>query len=385
MVTEMAWLQRIGYHADVIRRFYVHNFRCLENFDLTLGGRASTLLIGKNGAGKTTVSLALELLQKIGRGTNRISHLLSPIDLTRGQPGAPMRFELEVELAKQVYTYAIAFELPAGFKELRVREEKLFVDGQAVYTRELARVHLSQLGQGQEAAFNIDWHLVALPIIQYKLEGDPLAVFKEALSRILVLRPYPAAIQGDSSEETLQPVADLSNFSAWFSGLLAYAPAAYGLIERYLKQLMPDFKDIRNQMISKDARSLYVQFSNEKGHLPLPFQYLSDGEKCFMICALVLAMNEILGPLCCFWDEPDNYLGTSEVGHFVTDLRRSFESGGQLIATSHHPEAILTFSNENTLVLFRRSHLEPTQLRPLSDIDVGNDLATALIRGDVEP
>jgi AAA15 family ATPase/GTPase len=45
------------YHPSMIRRLYIHNFRCL--------GHSSVLLIGKNGSGKTTVSLALEILQKI--------------------------------------------------------------------------------------------------------------------------------------------------------------------------------------------------------------------------------------------------------------------------------------------------------------------------------
>jgi ABC-type multidrug transport system ATPase subunit len=103
-----------------------------------------------------------------------------------------------------------------------------------------------------------------------------------------------------------------------------------------------------------------------------------------MICALVLAANEALGPLLCFWDEPDNYLALSEVGHFVLALRRAFESGGQFIATSHNPEAIRRFSDENTFVLSRRNHLEPTIIRPLSESQVEGDLVDALIRGDVE-
>jgi hypothetical protein len=104
-----------------------------------------------------------------------------------------------------------------------------------------------------------------------------------------------------------------------------------------------------------------------------------------MICALVLAANEAYGPLLCFWDEPDNYLALSEVGHFVLALRRAFQSGGQFIATSHNPEAISRFSEENTLVLYRKSHLEPTIARPLGELQVKGDLVGALVRGDVEP
>src|SRR5207247_11363026 len=133
------------------------------------------------------------------------------------------------------------------------------------------------------------------------------------------------------------------------------------------------------------SRSLEIQFSNDRGSLPLAFDCLSDGEKCFMICALVLASNEAYGPLLCFWDEPDNYLALSEVGHFVLALRKAFQSGGQFIATSHNSEAIRRFSDENTLVLYRKNHLEPTIVRPLNEIQVNGDLVGALVRGDVEP
>jgi energy-coupling factor transporter ATP-binding protein EcfA2 len=213
--------------SSVIRRLYVHNFRCLENFELPISGKSSALLIGKNGAGKTTVGLALEILQRLARGTNRVADLIKPRDLTRGRAEVPIRFEIEVELKGKVYGYAIAFEFPAGFRELRVFEEKLTVDNKPVYTREVAQVHLAKAGLEKEANFSIDWHLVALPIIQLKSKDDPLFVFKDWLARMLILRPMPSLITGDSSEETMQPTPTVVDFGAWFSGLLAHAPSAY--------------------------------------------------------------------------------------------------------------------------------------------------------------
>jgi predicted ATPase len=202
---------------------------------------------------------------------------------------------------------------------------------------------------------------------------------------MLILRPIPSVIAGDSTHETLEPNPQMTDFGAWFSGLLSSSPASYARIDEYLRQLMPDLKDIRNPVIGKDSRSLFVNFSNGQGSMSVPFEDLSDGEKCFMICALALAANHAYGPLVCFWDEPDNYLAPSEVGHFVLALRKAFQSGGQFIATSHNPEAVRRFSDENTLYLSRRSHLEPTVVRPLKDLQVSGDLVGALIRGDVEP
>lgn len=350
---------------------------------MPIAGKSSVLLIGSNGVGKSTVASALEVLQKIARGTNRVDGLVKPKDLARGGGDGPMRFELVAEIAGRSFEYMIAFEFPAGFNELRVFEEKLSVEGRPVYFRDKALVNLAKADQDNAAKFGIDWHLVALPIILEQPANGPLSIFKQWLARVLILRPVPGLIAGESEQETLQPGVEVTDFGAWFTGLLTYSPASYATIDKYLKEVMPDLKDIRNPVVGKETRSLLVQFSNGQGSLSLPFADLSDGEKCFMVCALVLAANEAYGPLLCFWDEPDNYLALSEVGHFVLALRRAFESGGQFIATSHNPEAIRRFSDENTLVLSRNSHLEPTVVRQLDQTRVEGDLVSALVRGDV--
>jgi predicted ATPase len=368
----------------VIRRLYINNFRCLENFEMPISGRTSVLLIGKNGAGKTTVGFALEILQRIARGTNRAGDLVKPKDFTRDRRDIPMRFEIEVELEKRTYGYSIAFEYPEGFRELRVFEEKLTINGKVIYSRELAKVHLTKTGQDKEANFFIDWHLVALPIIQQQAANDPVLAFKQWLGRMLILRPMPSLILGHSQEQTLQPEPRVTDLGAWFGGLMSHAPSAYSRVYEYLREIMPDLDDITNPSVGTDSRSLLVQYSKDKESFRLPFEDLSDGEKCFIISALVVAANIAYGPVLCFWDEPDNYLAPSEVGHFVLSLRRAFQSGGQFIATSHNTETIRRFSDENTLLLYRNSHLEPTLVRTLDNVTRSGDLISAIVRGDLE-
>jgi len=373
----------------MIQRLYINNFRCLENFELKIQGMPSALLIGKNGAGKSTIASALEVLQKISRGINRMRELeklklISPKDFARGRSDVPIRFEIEVLLEDKLYKYILAFDLPEKFKELRVFEEQLLVAGEPIYSRKEAQVTLHISSQNREAQFLLDWHLVALPVIQEQSETDPLHIFKTWLARTIILAPIPSLMTGDSNGETLEPKRDGSNFGEWVSGLLSRYPAAYTQVDKYLREVMPDIQDFLNELIGKDSKSMIVRFEANNANLSVDFESLSDGEKCFFLCALVLAANKSYGPLFCFWDEPDNYLSLSEVGHFVTSLRRSFKNSGQILVTSHNPEAIRKFSNENTFVLDRKSHLEPTLVRPLSEMSLKGDLVDTLIRGDIE-
>ena len=378
---------KTSYHSYVIRRFYVHNFRCLENFELPIAGLSSVLLIGDNGSGKSTIRQAISILQGIARGENRVDTHVKAKDFTGGRKDVPIRFEIEVEIHNRVYEYVVAFELHPEHTELRVLQERLTYDGRPIYSREHAQVTLAKddLGQKAEAKFLIDWHVVALPLVQEKSKTDPLFIFRQWLSRVLILSPIPRIMLGEADKETLQPDDALLDFGDWFSGILSLAPAAYSSIDKYLKQVMPDFQDIRKTVNDRGLRELDVRFSDGKAAVSIPFRDLSDGEKSFMICALVLAANEAYGPLLCFWDEPDNHLALKDVGHFTMALRKAFKKGGQFLATSHNSEAIRSFSAENTLFLYRNSHLEPTVVRRLEEMQIDGNLVDALIRGDVEP
>lgn len=370
----------------MLQRLYVHNFKCFENFEFKLDGAPSALLIGKNGTGKSTLGRVLKIFQAIGRGTNRIGQLVKPGDFGMGRSDVPMRFEIEAVVGGSRYRYVLALELPERFRELRILEEQLEIDGVAAYTRQQSLVSLQRKTTvHSEAQFNIDWHLVALPVIQDSSIADPLGAFRLWLARMVILAPIPRHMKADSSEETLEPLEDGSNFADWLSGLLRLYPAAYATVNEHLKAVMPDIAEIRNEPTGKDSKSMRVHFASGSSRFNLSFDDLSDGEKCFFLCAVVLAANRAYGPIFTFWDEPDNFLSLEEVGHFVMDLRRGFQSGGQLLVTSHNEETIRSFSHENTWLLGRNSHLEPTWSRLLKELPDSGDVVQSLISGSLQP
>jgi ABC-type cobalamin/Fe3+-siderophores transport system ATPase subunit len=364
----------------MIERLYVHNFRCLENFTLDLSDHPTALLIGKNGSGKSTVLDCLELFQSICRGVNRVGRLISASEFTQQRTDRPMRFELEVTLTGRRFKYAVSLEWPAGFREARILDESLFVDGNAIFTRHQAQTQLSD-----GATFGIDWHVVALPVINERPGETAIQDIKTFFATMILIAPIPAKMTGYSDEPSAELQYDAANYASCLRSLLDQRPRVYGEFESFVKSVVPDFSSIENVDRGENGKQLIVQFeqADPQRTLSIEFKSLSDGEKCFFLSAYIVASNNVGSPVFCMWDEPDNHLSISEVGQFITGLRRMTNRCGQFVATTHHPETIRKFSDETTFVLSRSSHLDPTVVRRLADLEYGGDLIHALLRDEI--
>jgi predicted ATPase len=364
----------------MIERLYVHNFRCLENFTFDLTGRSSALIIGKNGTGKSTVLQCLKLFQSICRGSNRVGNLISANDFTLHRSDQPMRFEIELILLGKRFKYSVSFEWPANFREARILDESLSVDGSAIFTR-----HVSQIQLSGGPAFGIDWHIVALPIINERPGERAIQDLKTFFATMIVIAPIPANMTGFSEEPSMELQNDAANYASCLRALLGQKPAAYSAFDSYVKTVIPDFSSIENVERGESGTQLIVKFErqNPQSSLPVEFKALSDGEKCFFLSAYIIASNAVGSPVFCMWDEPDNHLSFSEVGQFITGLRKMTNRSGQFIATTHHPETVRRFSDETTVVLTRKSHLDPTVVRSLAEITYSGDLINALIRDEI--
>jgi predicted ATPase len=364
----------------MIERLYAHNYRCLENFSLDLADRPSALMIGKNGSGKSTVLDCFRLFQRIGRGSGRIRDLISASDFAQHRTDLPMRFAVELTHVGRRFIYEIAFEWPPNFREGRVLEEVLALDGTDVFRRKQSQI-LFPNGQ----SFGLDGHTVALPVINQRPGEREVQDLKTFFATMMLIAPVPARMTGYAEETSDELDDDAANFAACLRAFLGQKPAAYATFDEQVRAVMPDFVAIENVERGERGTQLIVKFERPdapKG-LAVEFKALSDGEKCFFLAAYIIAANRTGDPVFCVWDEPDNHLSLSEVGQLALGLRKMTNRSGQFVATSHHPETIRKFSRETTLVLRRKSHLEPTVVRPLAEMDYRGDLVHALIRDEI--
>ena len=208
-----------------ITRIYANNYRCLQKFEIALGETSSCILLGRNGVGKSAVRAVLELFKRIGCGENAVEDLLGVNDCTFSNWAEPVRFELECLIKNSAYSYTVAFDRPDGFHKARVMEERLSVDGKNVYRREFGQVYMSRSGDDDgEIKFLLDWHSVALPIVQMRGSDNPLDTFTQALRSMLLLAPVSPLIGAEANDKDVNLKVDCSNFASWFSDLLKEFP-----------------------------------------------------------------------------------------------------------------------------------------------------------------
>lgn len=364
----------------MIERLYVQNFRCLESVTLDFAGTPSALIIGRNGAGKSTLRHSISVFQSICRGSSRVGTLISPNDFSFLRNDRPMRFEIDVTLTGQRFDYFISFDWPDSFREARILDESLTVDGQAIFTRHHAQVQLPGGGN-----FLLDWHVFALPVINERPPGRAIHDLKTFLASLVLIAPIPSNMSGFSEQPSVELEQDASNFASCLRSLLVKKPAVYSAVDAYLKDVIPDFSSIDHEDRGKDGQQLMVNFKRPDADaaLRVEFDALADGEKCFFLSAYIVASNAAGFSVVCMWDEPDNHLSISQVEQFIMSLRKMGNRGGQFIATSHHPETIRRFSDHNTFVLTRKTHLDPSLPKLLKDFSYSGDLVNALIRDEI--
>jgi predicted ATPase len=366
----------------MIKKLYVNNFKCLQNFELDLNNLNSIFLLGKNGSGKTTIFEVLEIFQKIGQGITSLQELISVESFSFGNQKAPVHFEIEVELNNQTFKYILIIEFPENFNAPRIKKEEFSTGKKNLFSRDGGQTKLKN-----NTHFLLDWHHIGLPLVLVSI-NDPIAIFLEWMKSIIFLAPFPKFFSSLSKIENSKLLKDGSNIIDFTRWLLSSNPSIYVNIYNFLKIRMPDLELFKFETLGKNDRSLVFIFKQDNNSVEFDFGQLSDGEKIFFLSATILATKVNNPNLLCIWDEPDNFIGLVELKHMIIEFRKSFESSksqAQLLVTSHNERVIYSFSNHNIFVVSRSSHLSPTRIQILENIKYeSSTVIDALDNGELD-
>lgn len=366
----------------MLKRIYVDNYRCLVNFQLEL--QEMTLLVGRNGSGKSSILDVLSALRQLLSGAGKVTDpdVFPTRSLTRWQDQDLQVFEVMVSLEGEGdATYRLEVEHEKESRRARISLESLRVEDKPLFECRRGEVQLYRDDHSMGSQYSADWSESAMARVAPRSINQRLTRFLDFLRGISVCAFDPKRFQAESVSEEPQLQVDGGNFASWYRHQIQERQdRILGVVEA-LRQVLDGFQSIRMEKVGSEARAFLVAFEGRSGRYELRLDELSDGQReLIALYALVHLAGEqdVL-----FLDEPDNFLALAEIQPWLMAL--SDVCGvrpRQVILCSHHPELIDYLGGEAGVLLKRESTGNITTRR-LSEIplDAGLKLSEIIARG----
>ena len=213
--------------------------------------------------------------------------------------------------------------------------------------------------------------------------------FLYSLSKVLDYKIVPTDIDLMSKSESEMLNDDGSNFASWYRHLVQENPEDTADLSKVLNAVLPGFRQIKLIGAGRGGRyrELFASFSIEESgqSYEVAFDNLSDGQRMLIIlyCLLIELRKE---PGVLLLDEPENFVGLSEIQPWLIELDDALGDEGQIFIISHHPEVIDYLASKHPYQ-FERPGGGPVRVRKaLFDRDSGlrasEQLARGLLDGD---
>ena len=373
--------------TGVLRRIYVHNYKCLQNFELEL--QETVLLLGANGAGKTAVLDVVYGLRKLLSAEAKIADQVAfhPSTLTRWQTNSKQVFEIDVEVGEESFRYRLEIEHADDGRHSRVAWESLGAGPTTLFKCEMGDVQLYRDDGSEGPTFKTDWTESALARVVAQPINTRLTAFKDAMRATVVCNIRPALLRAESTREDQLLGRHAENFVDWYRHAVQENPASSVAHVEALREVIDGFNNIHLQQSGLDSRALMFDFAGDHvsggPNFKLRFDELSDGHRALVVLYALLHLRQDAASVTLFLDEPDNYLALTEIQPWLLELVDLCDgTPSQAVVCSHHPELIDYLGPDRGVLLVRESSTA-VSARPLEALAAndGLKLSEQLARG----
>jgi len=384
----------------MLTRLYATNYRCLVNFEFK--PNAKQLIIGRNGTGKSTVFEVLAVLRDIVVRGSSCAEYLGGRTRTRWQRVAEQRFELDLKGNGGEYRYVLVAEEPTATTSAtssagvisgppdggrygpRVKQEMLSFDGVPLFRFAEGIVGIfDEQRHSLRSDFRFDSQRSGLTIAAAQVpDQTKLAWFNRWFEGIVQVQLDPWAMVARSDRESSDLARDLGNFADWYRHVRLESGDAVFEAMNDLRDAMQGFEALDAKEAGLDVRVLQATFSGPSGRkIDLPFHELSEGQRA-LIALYVLLHCAVGEDRLLLIDEPDNFIALAEIQPWLLKLLdRVDETNGQVMLVSHHPELLDQLAAQGG-VLFERTGVGETRVRPfLPPDDSGLKASEIIARG----
>ena len=352
----------------LLRSVRVDNYKCLSDFELPFG--AMTLLLGKNGCGKTAVFDAIYALHRLARPAETIGKVFPASTRTRWESdNNEQSFELRVggNGGGEEYRYQLTVEHQP--EQVRLKEESLTLNEKPVFEISGGVMNLYDERHRFMFEMEFDASIAGLSIAGKNNKMPKAQKFHNWLNGVTMLSLSPGAMHSTSNEASQYSDADGGNFVSWYRWMVRDDDSAMASADAELARVLSGYQKLKLEKIgTKDKRELLAVFKSENGKegVEYAFDELSLGQRALiaLYCSLHGGdRNRLL-----LLDEPDNFVTLPEVQPLLMELDLGAgDELPQIAMISHHPEAVSFISDKETVWMAR----EPEQ--PARVVEFEND------------
>ncbi len=325
----------------MFKRLYIDNYRCLVNFDLPL--QEMTLLLGRNGTGKTSILDVMYALRELLSGRVKISDqfIFPSRTLTGWQSNNFQTFEIEVQIHEDVLVYRLEIDQDATNDISRISREILSSkDGQPLFKFEHGDVHLFRDDHSEGPTYKTDWTESALARVAPGDSNSRLTRFLETMRNVIICGLYPANFEPEYTRHELMLARNAQNFSSWYQHLQLEQPGKVEIFRNTLRSIIDGFDGIRLEKVGISSRAFMMDFRENGREYSLALDEISDGQRALTALYALVHLSSGLGYIL-FLDEPENYLALAEIQPWLMELSEHCgEEIPQAVLCSHHPELI---------------------------------------------
>ena len=325
----------------MLTRLYVDNFLCLVNFELTLD--ETNVLLGPNGSGKTSVLQVLRRIQALVARGARVDEAFPTSDLSLTRDRDEQRFELDLEIDRSVYRYALGIEHERDRRRMRIAEESLTYDDKPLFDFRVGNAQLYHDDHSAGPAYPFDWSRSGVGALNERADNRKLTRFRHAIAGFVIASPCPPVFESEtrSEDDFLDPL--MRNFVGWYRHAAQENMGAIVELFGALREALPGFDSLNLSESGENSRALKVAFRRAADDPLLDrygFAQLSDGQRALvaLYCLIFMSADRRTS---LFLDEPDNYLALREVQPWLAALvEQCGDTLEQAIVVSHHPVTI---------------------------------------------
>lgn len=357
-------------HEPSISRVGIRNYKSIGKCDVELS--RLTILIGRNGAGKSNFLDALRFVADSLQ--NSVDYAIKTRgginSVRRRSTGHPrnLMIELTISLSDDricKYSFEISAKQKAGFGIKRERLHIVRSDGKSLAFYDTQSGELRQSSE--------DTMPPVSPDRLYLVAASSLPVFREIYDLLTTMGFYN--LNPEAMKELQSPDAgellhhDGSNIASVLSRISNHNPDVLARIQDYLRKIVPGITDVKRVSLGPKET---LEFRQKVKGSESPWRFYANSMSDGTLRALgsLLAVSQFADPSSFSRmigiEEPETALHPAAAGALMDALTEASQHT-QILLTTHSPDLLDTFDEDQHTLLVVTSLQGETQIAPIDD------------------